>query len=176
MDSIPFVNSAILLLLGILIGGYMSRKQDVTPKGPPLIKTVRSTLPVKHDNESQMPTGESNAEEGIRKVESIQKGPKPMCIRISGIPKDWSKADLLTVLRTFDPSLAPVEKQYSISVYPSCYGRDNTALLNVEIGANIAERLKMGGGIDIPSCDLILDSHFYGLTPLNTPQGGILAE
>ncbi|KAF8241553.1 hypothetical protein K440DRAFT_591862, partial [Wilcoxina mikolae CBS 423.85] len=102
------------------------------------------------------------------------------CVRISGIPKWWSVPDLLAALEAFDPSITDV--QQSISIYPACCVDTHTALLCLNSPTGIYERVKLNEAMHIvntssgPEIVLVINSHFYNLTPLNTPEGPILAD
>ena len=111
---------------------------------------------------------------------STSKDSKPKCVRISGIPKQWSTADLLAALQDFDPSIN--NQRHSISMYPACCADTYTALLFLNTSTGIYERVKSNEAMHIvnsssgPDIVLVIDSQFYNLTPLNTPEGTILAE
>jgi len=103
---------------------------------------------------------------------------RPKCFRISGIPPRWSEDDLLNALHTIDPSLTHQNCQPSL--YPGCSGAipTQTGLLNLVSGT---KRLESHKHLQVLESDnklgaLIIDSHFYGLTPLNVPRGEVVAE
>jgi hypothetical protein len=101
------------------------------------------------------------------------------CFRISGIPQDWKEDDLLGALQSVDSDLRNQKSQ--LSLYPACCGSSQTALLELDttkyfesLGPN--ESYKR---VSLPSkteAVLTIDSDFYGLTPLNTPDKQIIAE
>jgi hypothetical protein len=101
------------------------------------------------------------------------------CFRISGIPQDWKEDDLLGALRTIDPDLRNQESQ--LSLYPACCSSSQTALLELDT-TKYFESLGPNGSyerVSPPSkteAVLTVDSDFYGLTPLNTPDKQIIAE
>jgi hypothetical protein len=100
--------------------------------------------------------------------------------RISGIPQDWKEDDLLGALQTIDPDLRNQKSQ--LSLYPACSGSSQTALLELvptkyfqSLGPNESyERVIPASGTEVVI--LTIDSHFNGLTPLNTPDKQIIAE
>jgi hypothetical protein len=102
------------------------------------------------------------------------------CFRISGIPRDWEEDDLLGALRTIDPDLRNQKSQ--VSLYPACCGSSQTALFELDptkyfqsLGPNECTYTRTS----LPSkteAVLTIDSHFYDLTPLNTPDKHIIAE
>jgi len=107
------------------------------------------------------------------------------CFRISGVPLEWSDHDLLSALRSLDQSLEHLTtSNVRISLYRACYGSSQTALLNLTKCPEHFQHIKQ----DVDSCvlpygrgsskeiDLLIDSHFYGFTPLNTPEGEPIAE
>jgi hypothetical protein len=104
---------------------------------------------------------------------------KTKCFRISGIPQDWKEDDLLGALQTIDPDLQNQESQ--LSLYPACCGSSQTALLELDttkyfqsLGPNESyERISPPSKTQAV---LTIDSDFYGLTPLNTPDKQIIAE
>jgi hypothetical protein len=99
--------------------------------------------------------------------------------RISGIPQDWKEDDLLGALQTIDPNLQNRKPQ--LSLYPACCGSSQTALLELDptkyfqsLGPNESyERVIPASRTEAV---LTIDSHFNGLTPLNTPDKQIIAE
>jgi hypothetical protein len=100
----------------------------------------------------------------------------PMCFRIANVPSTWNKERLLTALLTVDPSL---DKTSQLSLYPACCGSTLTALLNQATCTEYFQRLKPNEYNYMKTSDgthLVIDSHFYDLTPLNNPKGGIVAE
>jgi hypothetical protein len=102
------------------------------------------------------------------------------CFRISGIPQDWKEDDLLGALQTIDPDLRNPKSQ--LSLYPACSGSSQTALLELD-PTKYFQSLGPGESYErvIPASrteavTLTIDSHFNGLTPLNTPDKQIIAE
>ena len=101
----------------------------------------------------------------------------PMCFRISNVPRAWSEDELLQAFRISNDSLDLATSQYRLSLYPACSGSSQTALLNLRCPGNSWDlEPKMDRLIDIGGSHLVMDRHFYGLTPLNTPKGEIVAE
>ena len=101
------------------------------------------------------------------------------CFRISGIPQDWKEDDLLGALQSIDPDLQ--NQKLQLSLHPACYGSSQTALLESNttkyfqsLGPN--ESYKRVSPPSKTEADLTIDSDFYGLTPLNTPDKQIIAE
>jgi hypothetical protein len=100
--------------------------------------------------------------------------------RISGIPQDWKEDDLLGALQTIDPDLRNQKSQ--LSLYPACSGSSQTALLELDptkyfqsLGSNESyERVIPASRAE--AVILTIDSHFNGLTPLNTPDKQIIVE
>jgi hypothetical protein len=102
------------------------------------------------------------------------------CFRISGIPQDWKEDDLLGALQTIDPDLRNEKSQ--LSLYPACCGSSQTALLELDptkyfqsLGLN-ESTYERGFPAGKTEAVLSIDSHFYDLTPLNTPDKRIIAE
>jgi hypothetical protein len=100
-----------------------------------------------------------------------------VCFRISNVPPTWNEAELLQAFQTSDDSLDFTTGQYRLSFHPACSGSSQTALLNLQcpgcswnIQSNEDKLIRSGGS------DIVMDRHFYGLTPLNTPEGEIVAE
>jgi hypothetical protein len=109
--------------------------------------------------------------------------PEPKCLRISCVPLGWSRADLLDSLRKLDQSLEQwADGDDRLSLYPAPCGSTQTALLC----SNRCTELqpadptkpkyvpihdKISGKLDI-----LIDRNFYNLTPLNVPEGEIVAE
>jgi len=194
MDSFPLVNSIVLLLLGVIVGGYLSRNSTRHPSQPLAPNVAQTSPPIKHGDHSETPiredhpastthedrcirdVGESHSGLGGRGAFSLgAKIPKPKCIRISGIPKNCSQTDLLVALQTLDPPLK--EEQCNIWMYPACYGNSQTALYYINSCTGIklnesTQTIHTASGSEI----LTFDDQFYDLTPLNTPVDKILAE
>jgi hypothetical protein len=102
------------------------------------------------------------------------------CFRISGIPQDWKEDDLVGALQTIDPELRNQKSQ--LSLYPACSGSSQTALLELDptkyfqsLGPNESTYTSIFPASKTEAV-LTIDSHFYGLTPLNIPDKQILAE
>jgi len=102
----------------------------------------------------------------------------PVCFRISNVPSTWNEGELLQAIQSSDYSLDLAAGQYQLSFYPACSGSSQTALLNLQcpgclwnLQSNKDKLIRREGGSDI-----VMDRHFYGLTPLNTPEGQIVAE
>ncbi|KAF8533001.1 hypothetical protein BDD12DRAFT_785076, partial [Trichophaea hybrida] len=109
--------------------------------------------------------------------------PGPKCFRVTNVPPEWSKDDLLKSLRGFQPSLDHFDGP--VSLYPACCDTTSqTALLNLktcpdffqDIGPNDTKHLKIQGQSLYKTVVLSVDSHFYDLTPLNNPEGEIVAD
>ena len=104
------------------------------------------------------------------------------CFRISGVPQDWSKSDLLDALRTIDKSIP--DKKHQLALHPACSGTTQIAILSLDTRTECFGSLQPNTEkyISIPCADgslgvrLCVDNHFYDLTPLNTPRGKIVAE
>jgi len=103
------------------------------------------------------------------------------CFRISGIPQDWKEDSLLGALQTIDPDLQNQKSQ--LSLYPACCGSSQTALLELDptkyfhsLGPNESTYERVFPTSKTQAVILTIDSHFYGLTPLNTPDKQITAE
>lgn len=99
----------------------------------------------------------------------------PKCFRISNVPLDWRKDKLLEALKGIDPLLEPDPQ---LSLYPACCGDTQTALLSLRICTTYFQCLKSNDSNYVTTLDgvLVIDSHFYDLTPLNTLEKEIVAE
>jgi hypothetical protein len=102
----------------------------------------------------------------------------PKCFRIANVPPDWKKDTLLAALETIDPCLEDHNPQ--LSLYPCLDStQTQTALLNLGTCTTYFHGLKPNDFNHVHTTDnniLVIDSHFYGLTPLNSPEGKIVAE
>ena len=108
---------------------------------------------------------------------SENKPQPPACFRVSNVPQTWGEAELLQVLRGSDHSLDLAIGQYQLSLYPACSGPSQTALLNIQCpGYERDLESNQDKLIGREDSDLVMDSHFYGLTPLNNPEGEIVVE
>lgn len=105
----------------------------------------------------------------------------PVCFRISAVPQGWLEDDLLETLQTIDPSLG---NQNDLSLFPACCGSTQTALLNLyahshyfsNIDASKSRFERVPTTAARAGTLLVIDRHFYDLTPLNAPGGDIHAE
>lgn len=106
------------------------------------------------------------------------------CLRIQNVPREWSQDDLLDYLRNLDTSLGNLDAS-ALSLYPACAGPTQTALLNPEEPLAYFMPLRTKPSMYLPVmserpgrkvCHLEIDSHFSALTPLNAPEGEIVAE
>jgi len=106
--------------------------------------------------------------------------PKPKCFRIANVPSTWREDGLLQALQKIDHSLGRQgAHKYQLSLYPACYGLTQTALLNLcpsteyfqQLNANDFNYVRTPDGVD-----LVIDSHFYDLTPLNSSGDEAVAE
>ncbi|KAF8533302.1 hypothetical protein BDD12DRAFT_984533 [Trichophaea hybrida] len=100
----------------------------------------------------------------------------PKCFRISGVPSSWNEDDLFDALHAIVPSL--MHQKFRPSLYPGCCGSTKIALLNLDSGTKHLERHKY---LPVPESTsrpgvLTIDSDFYNLTPLNLPEGEIIAD
>jgi hypothetical protein len=102
--------------------------------------------------------------------------------RVQGIPKSWAEDKFAHYLASqgIDP------KNFTASLYPSCSGADvsQTAVLNLKLQGPPPELVKpvVENGnesvfVDVPEhvagekgVQFEIDTHFYDLTPLNTPE------
>jgi hypothetical protein len=108
---------------------------------------------------------------------SAAKPQPPVCFRISNVPPMWSEGELLQALQSSGDSLDLATRQYRLSLYPACCGSSQTALLNLQCpGYSWDPKSNKDQLIGREDSDLVMDRHFYGLTPLNTPEGEIVAE
>jgi len=106
--------------------------------------------------------------------------PSSRCFRISGIPRDWKKDDLLGALQAIDPDLRNQKSQ--LSLYPACCSSSQTALFELDT-TKYFQSLRPNESTyecvfpaNKTEAVLTIDSHFYDLTPLNTPDEQIIAE
>ena len=102
------------------------------------------------------------------------------CFRVSGIPQDWEKDDLLSALQSIDTNLRNQKPQ--LSLYPACCGSSQTALIELD-ATKYFQSLRPNEFTYERICPankteavLAIDSHFNDLTPLNTPDKQIIAE
>lgn len=107
---------------------------------------------------------------------------KWQCLRIQNVPLSWGKDMLLACLQTAHTSLNSLDAG-ALELYPACSSSSQTALLNTNEPLAYFESLKLKQPEYIPVNDpvfrntcLEVDSHFAALTPLNAPEGHIVAE
>ena len=102
--------------------------------------------------------------------------PRLKCFRISGLPSSWGENDLFDALHAIDPCLT--RQDYQPSLNPSCYSSTQTALLNMDRTEHFQHRnhVQVSESVSRSAPLLTIDSHFYNLTPLNVPEGEVVAE
>ena len=102
------------------------------------------------------------------------------CFRISGIPPHWDIQRLEKALRTIDPEFDPLDAEIS-GPFPDSSDSTLTALLNLsgctpyftfERSEEKHEVVNESGR----KVRLVLDKHFYDLTPLNRAKEPIQIE
>jgi hypothetical protein len=107
--------------------------------------------------------------------------PQPICFRISGIPPHWSTNNLENALQLIDPELNFIDVELS-ELIPDCCDNTQIALLNFDYCTAYfrsfernEERYRVirESGRKVR---LVIDKHFYDLTPLNCPTTPIIAE
>jgi hypothetical protein len=101
------------------------------------------------------------------------------CFRIANVPSSWDTDKLLTTLKSIDPFLG--DQNVELSLYPACSDSIQTqiALLSLRNSTEYFRRLRPNDFNYEEISDgtvLVIDSHFYDLTPLNFPKGDIVAE
>jgi hypothetical protein len=126
------------------------------------------------------PLNFSNPAKGVDSVASRTSHNQPTCFRISGIPSDWCTNNLEQALQAIDPELVLTDVELS-ELIPACYGSTQTALLSLDSYTTYfrsfernEERHKViqkNGQVR-----LVIDKHFYDLTPMNRPTEPIVAE
>jgi hypothetical protein len=106
--------------------------------------------------------------------------PRPKCFRIGNVPSTWSEDNLLNSLKEIDPSLECIRSnEYQLSLFPACQGTSKTAVLNLKTSTPYFEQLEPNDSSYYKTSDgafLVIDSHFHDLTPMNSPEGEIIAE
>jgi len=102
----------------------------------------------------------------------------PKCFRIANVPLNWDENMLLAALKTFDPIIENQNPQ--LSLYPCLNSTETqTALLNLGTCTEYFEQLKPDDFNHVKALDkidLVIDSHFDNLTPLNLPARDVVAE
>ncbi|KAF8539485.1 hypothetical protein BDD12DRAFT_882260 [Trichophaea hybrida] len=100
------------------------------------------------------------------------------CFRIANVPPGWSEDMLLAALGDADPLLKDQKPQ--ISLYPCIDSTETqTALLSLGTCTEYFRWLMPDDFNYFKTSDgtlLVIDSHFYDLTPLNSPKGEIVAD
>ncbi|KAF8533705.1 hypothetical protein BDD12DRAFT_898072 [Trichophaea hybrida] len=109
-----------------------------------------------------------------------QSSSEPKCFRVSNIPAGWTKDNLRCWLERLDERLDFNNADCRVSLYLACYGRGQTALLNMKcipecfrnIDPGESKHFNVSNKLGCPGKEIVLsvDYHFYDLTPLNTPD------
>ncbi|KAF8540115.1 hypothetical protein BDD12DRAFT_777518, partial [Trichophaea hybrida] len=101
----------------------------------------------------------------------------PKCFRISNVPLNWNEDMVHATLETIDPFIADGNPR--LSLYPCLYStQTQTALLNLGTCTEYFQHLQPNDFkyVAIEDDHLVIDSHFYELTPLNSPEGSVIAD
>jgi hypothetical protein len=102
------------------------------------------------------------------------------CFRTSDIPGTWGKEHLVQAIKTKDPAFD--EEKAQVSLYPSCNGTGQTALLYLSQRSKLFQNLEteettyLSISSEDSTVNVTIDSHFYDITPLNSPGSPIIAE
>jgi hypothetical protein len=100
--------------------------------------------------------------------------------RISGIPASWTELDVVCALKSFEPT-AIIHGDQHLSLYPACSGFTQTGVFKLENSLELLKKtesdtIKLALSVDSETAIVDIDCHFYGFTPLNTPQNEHIAE
>lgn len=110
----------------------------------------------------------------------VHKPNQTTCFRISGIPLDWDSEKLEKELRIIDSDFNS-KGAMLFGPFPDSCGTTQTALLNLnectpyftfKVNPEKLEVIKQNG----QTVRLVLDQHFYDLTPLNRAKDPIELE
>jgi hypothetical protein len=151
-----------------------NRKRKQLPDAPQSPRNAKRIPTTKGTIESSFVTVGASESESHNPSNS---NPRPKCFRISGVPSTWSEDDLFDALLTIDPSLA--RQNYRPSLYPACCSSTQIALLNLgpcTQHLHQQNHLLVSESADRTAALLTIDSHFSNLTPLNVPEGEVVAE
>ncbi|RPB06314.1 hypothetical protein P167DRAFT_610160 [Morchella conica CCBAS932] len=110
--------------------------------------------------------------------------PSPICFRISGIPPHWDSKDVMDYLtnhidRELDWSTAKLS-----GPFPSPFDDTQCALLGLDCCTNsLSTRFSHQHNVEHPVVEvnretfhMVIDRHFYDLTPMNKPTLPIVAD
>ena len=127
---------------------------------------------------SELETAQPEPGAAQPKPQPVSKQNQPTCFRISGIPPDWDRARLKKELQTIDPGFDNMGAMIS-GPFPDSYGY--TALLDLnECTSYFTFEPNQEKHVLINESDrrarLVLDKHFYDLTPLNRAEVPIEME
>ena len=110
----------------------------------------------------------------------VSKQNQPTCFRISGIPLLWDSNRLEKALQNIDPEFNPRNAEIS-GPFPDVYDPTQVALLDLsectsyfifEPNQEKHKSIKENG----QKVHLVLDNHFYDLTPLNRAKEPVRME
>lgn len=110
--------------------------------------------------------------------------PSPICFRISGIPPHWDSKDVMDYLTNhIDGELDWSTAKLSGS-FPSPFDDTQCALLGLDCCTNsLRTRFSHQHNVEHPVVEvnretfhMVIDRHFYDLTPMNKPTLPIVAE
>jgi len=142
--------------------------------GPPLAKSEES--------KAQLSAQSSAAENHNLHLSAVRTPTQSTtCFRISNVPEEWSKEKLLQILEQLEGPNSSDHPTGRLWLYPACCDSSQTALWSCtqsralhDLGLEKKKYIPLEEEDD----DLVIDRHFYGLTPLNTPdpENGIVAD
>ena len=150
---------------------------------PILLLCWAKYLPKPNRPQTAPPKLETTQLPGAAQPESqpVSKQNQPTCFRISGIPSDWDRERLKKELQTIDPGFDNMGAEISGPFPDSCEYSTRTALLDLnectsyftfEPNREKHELIDESGR----KVHLVLDKHFYDLTPLNRAEVPIEME
>lgn len=159
---------------------------DLTGAPPEALENRGESLRLKRKHDEDAARDEESKRSRVAGEDSGQidnRAGKGQCLRIQNVPLAWSKDELLACLQTAHTSLNNLDAG-ALELYPACSSSlSQTALLNTKEPLAYFESLKLKQPKYIPVNDpalrnacLEVDSHFAALTPLNMPEGNIIAE
>lgn len=110
-----------------------------------------------------------------------RRGPAALTVRISHIPQAIAREQFFEALEAFVEKNTPEGVQREANIILSSFAPISTSTDAGKSVATVTFRdiplvLARGGPVDLGAFQVIVDSHFFGLTPLSNPTGDITVE
>jgi hypothetical protein len=94
---------------------------------------------------------------------------------------DWTEVGIVGALKSHGPSIIHDGQPHRLSLYNACAGSTQTGVLELENCLELLDQVKSNDikleiSVEGESAIVVIDGHFCGFTPVNSPGIGWIAE